>query len=43
MPLINCEINLSLAWSGKFAIFEVVGAKTYAITDTKIYVAVVTY
>ena len=45
MPLINCEINLDLNWSKKCVIVattvEDQGA-TFLITDTKLYVPVVT-
>ena len=45
MPLINCEINLDLNWSGKCVIVatnvEEKDAK-FSITDTKLYVPVVT-
>ena len=45
MQLINCEINLILTWSANFVIVSTVipnqGA-TFAITDTKLYVPVVT-
>ena len=45
MPLINCRINLDLNWSKNYVI---VGtnvadkAATFSITDTKLYVPVVT-
>ena len=42
MPLINCEVNLILIWSSTCAITDSNGAGTYAITDTKLYVPVVT-
>ena len=42
MPLINCEINLILTWSSTCLITESNGAGTFAITDTKLYVPVVT-
>ena len=42
MPLINCEVNLILAWSSTCVITESNGAGTFAITDTKLYVPVVT-
>ena len=50
MPLTNCEINLILTWSANcitsegdttFVISEG-EKKTFAITDTKLYVPVVT-
>ena len=42
MTLINCEINLILTWSADWVIFEVEWITTFAITDTKRYVPVVT-
>ena len=42
MPLINCEINLILTWSSTCVITSSNGAGTFAITDTKLYVPVVT-
>ena len=41
MPWINCEINLILTWSSTCTIAEVNRA-SFAVTDTKPYVAVVT-
>ena len=45
MPLINCEVNLILIWSST-CVFAAVGdanqAVTFAITNTKLYVPVVT-
>ena len=43
MPLINCEVNLILTWSSTCVIIESNGAGTFAITDTKLYVHVVTF
>ena len=43
MCLINCEINLILTWSGDCAISFASGATKFKITDTKLYVPVVTY
>ena len=45
MPLINCEINIFLTWSEKF--ITVAGnyddkEPKFAITDTKLYVPVLT-
>ena len=40
MPLINCEINLILTWSNKCELSD--EATTFAITDIKLYVLVVT-
>ena len=42
MPLINCEVNLILTWSPNCVITDSNGAGTFAITDTKLYVPVVT-
>ena len=45
MPLINCEVNLILTWSSAcvlIATFNPNQAATFAITDTKFYVPVVT-
>ena len=43
MPLSNCEVNLFLTWSDK-CVLSNAGAQaiTFAITDTKLYVPVVT-
>ena len=42
MPLINCEVSLILTWSSTRVITNYNGAGTFAITNTKIYVPVVT-
>ena len=42
MPLINCEVNLILTWTSTCVITNYNGAGTFAITDTKLYVLVVT-
>ena len=42
MPLINCEINLILTWSKDSVITNSVGEGELAITETKLYVPVVT-
>ena len=42
MPLINCEVDLILTWSPTCVITDSNGAGTFAITDTKLYVPVVT-
>ena len=42
MPLINCEDNLILTWSSTCVITDSNGAGTFAITDIKLYVPVVT-
>ena len=44
MPLINCETNLILTWSKNCVISNAAAHQdtTFAITDTKLYVPVVT-
>ena len=42
MPLINSEVNLLLTWSSACVITNSTGAGTFEITDTKLYVPVVT-
>ena len=45
MPLINCEVNLILTWSSTCVLIALNNANqvaTFAITDTKLYVPVVT-
>ena len=42
MPLINCEVNLILTWSKDCAITNSTGERKFAITETKLYVPVVT-
>ena len=42
MPLINCEVNLILTWSSTCVITNSNDIGTFAITDTKLYVPVVT-
>ena len=42
MSLINCEVNLILTWSSTCVITNSKGAGKFAITDTKLYVPVVT-
>ena len=45
MPLIICEINLFLTWSGnRFIIDDIVNnqVQTFELTDIKLYVTVVT-
>ena len=41
MPLINCKVNLILTWSSNCVITNSIGARRFAITDTKLYVPVV--
>ena len=40
--LINCEVNLILTWSSTCVITNSTGAGTFEITDTKLYVPVIT-
>ena len=42
MPLIYCEINLIVTWSTDCVISAATGATIFAITDTKLYIPVVT-
>ena len=42
MPLTNCKINLILTWSKKCMLSNDIKATTFAITDTKRYVLLVT-
>ena len=42
MSLIDCEINLILTWSKNCVISSATGKTKFAITDTKIYVLIVT-
>ena len=42
MPLINCEVNLELAWSKDCVITNSTGEVKFQITETKLYVPVVT-
>ena len=42
MQLISCEINLILIWSENYAISSATGETKFKITDTKLYVPVVT-
>ena len=43
MPITNCEINLILTWSYKCVLSNDTKATTFAITDTKLYVLLVTF
>ena len=38
MPLINCEVNLILAWSSTCVFINCTGEGKFKITDTKLYV-----
>ena len=42
MPLTTFEINLIITWSSTCIITNSIGAGKYAMTDTKLYVPVVT-
>ena len=42
MPLINCEISLILTWSKNCIVSSATGETEIAITDSEIYVPVVT-
>ena len=42
MPLINCEVNLILTWPRDCVITNSSGAGKFAITETRLYVPVVT-
>ena len=42
IPLINCEVNLILTWSSTCVITNSTSAGRFAITDTKLYVPVIT-
>ena len=42
MPLINCEVNLILAWSKDCVITNSTGEGKFAITETKLYIPVAT-
>ena len=42
MPLVNCEVNLILTWPKVCVITNSTGEGKFAITETKLYVSVVT-
>ena len=42
MPIINCEVELILTWSKNVVITNSTGEGKFAITETKLYVPVVT-
>ena len=42
MPLIICEMNLILTWSIDCVISSAIGETKFTITDTKLYVSIVT-
>ena len=41
MPLINSETNYRLTWKEDYVISSAIGTLTYAITNTQVYIAVV--
>ena len=43
MPLINCEVNLILTWSSTCVITNSTAPEKFVITDTKLYVPLVTF
>ena len=42
MPLINCKVELSLKWYENFILSSEDGNSVFTITDTKLYVPIVT-
>ena len=42
MPLIYCKVELSLTWNSNCVLSNLVGNLTFAITDIKLYVPVIT-
>ena len=42
MPLFDCGISLILSWSGNCVICSTIRKTKFAITDTKLYVPVIT-
>ena len=42
IPLINCEVELSLGWYKNCILSNIAGNSTFPITDIKLYVPVVT-
>ena len=42
MPLINCEVELILTWSKDCVISSTTGETKFKITETKLYIPVVT-
>ena len=42
MPLINCKVSLILTWSSTCVITNSTGAGAFEISDTKLYVPIVT-
>ena len=42
MPLINYKVEFSWSWNPNHVLSKLVGASTFAITDAKLYVPIVT-
>ena len=42
MPLINCKVEFSLGWYEECTLYNAGNAATFAITDAKLYVPIVT-
>ena len=42
MPLIDCEVNLTLTWSKDCVMTNSIGERKFEITETKLYVPVLT-
>ena len=42
MPLINCEVNIILTWSWSCVITNSTSVRRFEVTDTKLFVPVVT-
>ena len=42
MPLINCEVELSLTWALDCVLYTLAAASTFTMTDAKLYVPIVT-
>ena len=42
MLLLNCKVELSLKWYQNCILSNLVGNSTFTITDTKLYVPIVT-
>ena len=42
MPLINCEVNVILTWSKDYVISSAAEETKFKITDTNLYVPIVT-
>ena len=42
IPLINCEVNLIFTWSDKCVLSNDTKATTFSVTDTRLYVPVIT-